>query len=1223
MAANFAEMSNAIESLEQGEFVSNAAAAALAREREGKKQARVGDVPEDTAPITSDGDVEMSEGTGQGQPKPRKDKKKRFTFDIDRATMVEEDLEAEASLQKLRPALSGNHFAPFVEKPMQKPAPKKLLPGRQPFMPLLAMPENIKTGVFNLSIYTMSGERHVINNIGNFGTKNVHTALIIDSGKFNCPSMRITTSITKKPEDKVEANSKNCHIFTADLHCGAIQMGKSKSESFLAGDFWFDAAHESTLPRNLSEETTKVFRKGSDKTRADTLKRVHAARWTCGGGLVLDNFDSFEAEYFIDNPDARHAEAARNLAAIVQLGKKGSVCELTFAIPSTNQESLKQAKVILRCFQHSVVNGHIQYYPYLNDQGEVDFEFDHITEVGGGILVQKEKRPGKGSNTGGDFRECPANTHAFGSIDSWIIVKACADLREKQWTVAGQNELALQEHKAWVVAVSPDQLKADHVEPDVEHFKVFIRLQAFEGVSVQDIMPKPADRLKIQFKDSPSGRTEEVKTRWFGPVVTLPPGQELRDTNFVIFAERQKDSSKQRAYGSLDLAKQEIPNGVKVGLQIMSQDGIEGRLKHAMRGLYKKSRRHFTLLLMGRYDEAEKVPVNQDAILFPVKYTSFKDRTQEEREKNGAWRLWVDHQCRQRGDTAGWGLNEAQKEAVLALANNKSVNMVQGPPGTGKSRTGACAAWSAIAADPENTKILFAAGSNTAADEVVEKIHSTRPPHDAKFKDYPVIRVHVPAAEEWHAVEHTGTDLKPEAERRGTDSKRLASLAANYELASLQTLTPEAVSKLSQEAKNAHKRHIAQYGLSLSEAIWNESANILKAPLTGQPTDEYIAASRYQELVKRYRADGTNNEAEEAFKKSYRGLAQRVMENAKIVVTTCVNVSCKDITEFFKPTYLFVDEASQVPDTELIIAATSFKDIRQIVLLGDHFQLMPIVVSDKKNEFWRFRESAAFARFVGHVNLVFLNLQYRMTPEIAHYVSKFFHDGRLVTSQNLIDRTSDFTLKWREYLAKRVWKDKKPQKEVSEVIFIDMPSSKAWRDPVSHSQLNDPEAQRAVDLAAGFLAFAGDVVSASQIAVIVMYSAQGTLIRRKLRLRSNAAGRIEVFETSTVDAFQGRENQIIICSLVTHGTDKDDPRVSNFFKKPNRLCVAISRSIAGLAVIGNGDGLMRGTDPTVAANKLNNAPIIRDLIMEYRQRGHYYSHDKSEYSDQSDQAPKS
>ena len=65
-------------------------------------------------------------------------------------------------------------------------------------------------------------------------------------------------------------------------------------------------------------------------------------------------------------------------------------------------------------------------------------------------------------------------------------------------------------------------------------------------------------------------------------------------------------------------------------------------------------------------------------------------------------------------------------------------------------------------------------------------------------------------------------------------------------------------------------------------------------------------------------------------------------------------------------------------------------------------------------------------------------------------------------------------------------------------------------------------------------------------------------------------------EVGTVDAFQGKEFDYVLLSCVRSNRPKDGsiPAVG-FLEKPNRLCVAFSRSIRQLAVYGDAETLLQ------------------------------------------------
>ena len=77
---------------------------------------------------------------------------------------------------------------------------------------------------------------------------------------------------------------------------------------------------------------------------------------------------------------------------------------------------------------------------------------------------------------------------------------------------------------------------------------------------------------------------------------------------------------------------------------------------------------------------------------------------------------------------------------------------------------------------------------------------------------------------------------------------------------------------------------------------------------------------------------------------------------------------------------------------------------------------------------------------------------------------------------------------------------------------------------------------------------------------------------------------------TTVDNYQGEENQIILLSLVrNNGQGK-----IGFLKEENRVCVALSRAREGLYITGNMDDLLV---------KNNIWPKIRDVLVRQQAIG--------------------
>ena len=93
------------------------------------------------------------------------------------------------------------------------------------------------------------------------------------------------------------------------------------------------------------------------------------------------------------------------------------------------------------------------------------------------------------------------------------------------------------------------------------------------------------------------------------------------------------------------------------------------------------------------------------------------------------------------------------------------------------------------------------------------------------------------------------------------------------------------------------------------------------------------------------------------------------------------------------------------------------------------------------------------------------------------------------------------------------------------------------------------------------------------IGVICMYAAQRDLIRKKLRQSALAYLLDRHIKVGTVDSYQGKENPIVLLSLVRN--NEEGPmeagvrRVGEgFLKTPNRINVAASRAMDRLVVVG-------------------------------------------------------
>ncbi|MEM2298714.1 MAG: AAA domain-containing protein [Thermofilaceae archaeon] len=266
---------------------------------------------------------------------------------------------------------------------------------------------------------------------------------------------------------------------------------------------------------------------------------------------------------------------------------------------------------------------------------------------------------------------------------------------------------------------------------------------------------------------------------------------------------------------------------------------------------------------------------------------------------------------------------------------------------------------------------------------------------------------------------------------------------------------------------------------------------------------------------------------------------------ARIVGSTLIKSNLPPLESFRFDTVL-IDESSQA---SLSLALLGMIKARKWVLIGDHKQLPPIFRTVRVGEEEVCELLSAFNRLVllqGEEKALWLRTHYRCNPAIIGFLSRHVYGGRIEPHPSC----SRIKLGIR---ARGILDPDKP------ATFVHVDGIECAREG---SRLNEAEAAVAVELARELVKLG---VNRENIGVITPYRAQRGLLQEKLG---------EGFEVSTVDAFQGREKDVIIFSAVATA-----PQSIRFVEDERRLNVAFSRARKKLIVIANVSaqwvGLMR------------------------------------------------
>ncbi len=292
--------------------------------------------------------------------------------------------------------------------------------------------------------------------------------------------------------------------------------------------------------------------------------------------------------------------------------------------------------------------------------------------------------------------------------------------------------------------------------------------------------------------------------------------------------------------------------------------------------------------------------------------------------------------------------------------------------------------------------------------------------------------------------------------------------------------------------------------------------------------------------------------------------------SSSIVAGTCVGVG-KQVLGITEVPYdwVIVDEAARASPMELVVAMQAGK---RVLLVGDHLQLppsYPSAVEDQasallgmpRKDFRRMNNfQRAFSSKYGQTVGRTLRVQYRMAEHISRLVSHCFYADALEVGR---------APPGEEY-------ERLPPFLASQVVWIDTQDQgrEAFHRPAGTHKgalVNEQEASAVLEVVRAILTSAEflEQVQAQDgdhepiIGIIAMYSDQRDLIRKKLEQAEWASGLRDRFSVGTVDSYQGKENRIIVLSVVRNDTSEQ----IGFLSDPERINVAMSRAKDRLVIV--------------------------------------------------------
>ncbi|MEM6842651.1 MAG: AAA domain-containing protein [Bacteroidota bacterium] len=308
-----------------------------------------------------------------------------------------------------------------------------------------------------------------------------------------------------------------------------------------------------------------------------------------------------------------------------------------------------------------------------------------------------------------------------------------------------------------------------------------------------------------------------------------------------------------------------------------------------------------------------------------------------------------------------------------------------------------------------------------------------------------------------------------------------------------------------------------------------------------------------------------------------------ILSKAQVIACTLVGAS-NSLIKGFRCDTVFIDEAAQALEAACWIP---IQKAQRVIFAGDHFQLPPTIKSLEAAKqglnITLFEKCIERQQKLKNPVDALLQTQYRMHQTIMQFSSQYFYQDQLQAA----DLVKNATLT----------PDEPP------LTFVDTAGCGFVEktDPETLSTYNEEEAQLLLNHLNGLVErqtpefFRENKV---HVGIITPYKAQVKLLTEQQGSFSQLSDIQSYITIDTVDAFQGREREVIYISLVRSNAKGE----IGFLKDIRRTNVAMTRAKKKLVIFGD-------------SATLGNHPFYNDLLEYVQEVGAYRSAFEFLYSD--------
>ena len=313
-----------------------------------------------------------------------------------------------------------------------------------------------------------------------------------------------------------------------------------------------------------------------------------------------------------------------------------------------------------------------------------------------------------------------------------------------------------------------------------------------------------------------------------------------------------------------------------------------------------------------------------------------------------------------------------------------------------------------------------------------------------------------------------------------------------------------------------------------------------------------------------------------------------------VILGTCIGIGMNRTVRNLHFDTVIIDEAAKANLAESLVP---MRLADRYILVGDDKQLPPytdrVLISNFVNDYNEHAEvinisnekvvstiSKSLFEFYHDLlpenseNIVMLNYQYRMHPEIGKFVSTVFYDGEVNMGENTISQYLEL-----------------PEPYDNPIVFVDSnPNKHTFEKRSNQSFYNENEAQIICKQILPTIIKSG-ANEKYTLAIITPYSAQRDYLKRMIEspyLKNNVY---------TIDSIQGMEFDIVIFSFVRSFPEKSD-KVVGFLDDMRRLNVSLSRAKKKLILVGDKQTLTREKSHRDSSTTISPVEVFEKLTDE-------------------------